>query len=246
MNPGRLFRLFVALGLALAALSSRAQQPSESRPLPESLLPDENLTAEQFAQRAAMAGLQEVHLATMALKRAHSQEVKEFANEIIREHQESNKRLMQVAQSKQITLPPTNLFATIEQNILKGRQYVRDREQESDSDRSGTPAQEVNVAETIQKWNVRPGSIQASQKLQTYSGEEFDRAFLAQMIDDHIQALQLFSLGSTTLDDSELRRYAQRTLPLLRDHRQKASRLAENLSIGSAGKETKTETSPEP
>jgi putative membrane protein len=61
----------------------------------------------EFAVEAADGSMLEVELGTMALTRAASPEVKQFAQKIIDEHTRSNNELKALAQKKNITLPTT-------------------------------------------------------------------------------------------------------------------------------------------
>ena len=59
----------------------------------------------EFAIEAADGGLLEVQLGTLALTKASSPEVKQFAQKIVDEHTQANNELKALAQKKNITLP---------------------------------------------------------------------------------------------------------------------------------------------
>ena len=61
----------------------------------------------EFAVEAADAGLLEVQLGTMALTKASSPEVKQFAQKMVDDHTSANNELKALAQQKNITLPTT-------------------------------------------------------------------------------------------------------------------------------------------
>ena len=61
----------------------------------------------EFAVEAADAGLLEVQLGTMALTKASSPEVKQFAQKMVDDHTNANNELKALAQQKNITLPTT-------------------------------------------------------------------------------------------------------------------------------------------
>ncbi|MGI0485074.1 DUF4142 domain-containing protein [Pantanalinema rosaneae CENA516] len=62
---------------------------------------------QQFANQAAEAGLAEVELGQLAVQRAGSSEVREYAQEMVQEHTQANDELKQLATQKGITLPQT-------------------------------------------------------------------------------------------------------------------------------------------
>lgn len=59
----------------------------------------------KFAMTAAAGGMAEVEMARMALTRASSDAVKQYAQKMIDDHTAANAELMQIASSKGITLP---------------------------------------------------------------------------------------------------------------------------------------------
>jgi putative membrane protein len=59
----------------------------------------------RFAMEAAQGGLAEVSMARVALERAANPDVKQFAQRMIDDHTKANGELMQIAQSKNMTLP---------------------------------------------------------------------------------------------------------------------------------------------
>jgi putative membrane protein len=61
----------------------------------------------EFAVEAADAGMLEVQLGTMALTKASSPEVKQFAQKMVDDHTNANNELKALAQQKNITLPAT-------------------------------------------------------------------------------------------------------------------------------------------
>ncbi len=64
----------------------------------------------------------------------------------------------------------------------------------------------------------------AIDKLRQKTGRDFDSAYGRQMVEDHDEAVSLFSAAGT-LDDKELSAYAGKVLPTLTNHQQTAHQL---------------------
>jgi putative membrane protein len=65
--------------------------------------------------------------------------------------------------------------------------------------------------------------------LETLSGNEFDRAYVEHMVDDHQKDVKEFERASAETNDPDLRRWAQKTLPVLQRHLELAKHLQTKL-----------------
>jgi putative membrane protein len=72
-------------------------------------------------------------------------------------------------------------------------------------------------------------------KMNQMQGAEFDREFIKHMIQGHEQAIQKFDQHARTGEDAQLKAFAQRTLPILRNHLQTARDLQTNLEGSDLG-----------
>ncbi|HLL72680.1 MAG TPA: DUF4142 domain-containing protein [Pyrinomonadaceae bacterium] len=93
--------------MALAATTAMAQNTNSGTTM---MKKDGNMATmsssdRKFAMTAAMGGMAEVEMARMALTRASSDAVKQYAQKMIDDHTTANAELMQIASSKGITLP---------------------------------------------------------------------------------------------------------------------------------------------
>lgn len=68
------------------------------------------------------------------------------------------------------------------------------------------------------------------------SGADFDRAFIEHAVKDHRKDISKFERASRDLNDSELKAFANETLPKLRAHLQEAERIAKSLGVNVAGR----------
>src|SRR6185312_9909376 len=62
-------------------------------------------------------------------------------------------------------------------------------------------------------------------RLEGLKGEQFDRAYLQQLVKDHEKAVALFQREADRGKNAELKQFANDTLPTLKDHLQMAKNL---------------------
>lgn len=107
---------FAALVLASSAVfaqpgpgSTVAQpQPGQPRLLAPHPAPGHlGRTDASFIRDAAQSGAAEIAKARVALQRSRNPAIREFAQVIVRDHQDVNARLAQIARAKGVAMPPT-------------------------------------------------------------------------------------------------------------------------------------------
>lgn len=74
----------------------------------------------------------------------------------------------------------------------------------------------------------------AQQKLEKLSGAEFDRAYMQEMVKDHEKDVSLFEQATRQVQDPELRAFADRTLPTLKQHLEQARSLQARVGGGAS------------
>jgi len=63
-------------------------------------------------------------------------------------------------------------------------------------------------------------------KLMNLSGDQFDRAYMKEMVADHQKDIAEFEKASKNASDMDLRAFAEKTLPTLREHLQMAQSIS--------------------
>ena len=58
----------------------------------------------------------------------------------------------------------------------------------------------------------------AKERLEKLTGKNFDQAFVHQMIEDHTDTIKLFEEASKNVADADVKKFADSTLPTLREH----------------------------
>jgi putative membrane protein len=67
---------------------------------------------------------------------------------------------------------------------------------------------------------------QTKDRLEKLSGTEFDQAYMTDMLKDHKKDVAEFERESKTAKDPAVKSFAQRTLPVLREHLNQAQQIA--------------------
>jgi putative membrane protein len=131
----------------------------------------------KFMMTAAMGGMAEVEMARLALERASSETVKQYAQRMLDDHSKANEELMQIATAKGVT-PPTALDAK---------------------------------------------HMALMNKLRGMSGAEFDRMYMQEAgVKAHSEMEKLFQKEASRGMDAEVKAFAAKTLPVVREHLQMA------------------------
>ncbi|QNL47835.1 DUF4142 domain-containing protein [Olivibacter sp. SDN3] len=63
--------------------------------------------------------------------------------------------------------------------------------------------------------------------LSSLSGEEFDKAYIEQMVKDHTKTISLFEKQMTSVKDPELKTFIENTLPTIKGHLEHCRKLSE-------------------
>lgn len=77
--------------------------------------------------------------------------------------------------------------------------------------------------------DMRAQSQAAKDRLAKFSGEQFDNAYMAEMLKDHKEDLATFRRALNSVQDTEIREFADKSLPLLESHLKQAENIAPEL-----------------
>jgi putative membrane protein len=96
-----------------------------------------------------------------------------------------------------------------------------------DHTRAGDQLKEIASSKGVQV----PQQLSAKDKLTKerlakLSGEQFDKAYMADMVKDHTQDVADFQRESKAGTDSDVKEFASKTLPTLEDHLRQAKKIA--------------------
>jgi putative membrane protein len=180
------------------------------------------LTPQQFVSDAAVGGMKEVYLSQLALQKTANEDVQSFANRMIKDHSAANKKLEKIAQDEGYALPATNTFSAADATW---------------SNPMLTHPENIKGAQMLTLTNLPYlADYQAIQQLKSIPSDQFDRAYLDGMVQDHSSTVSEFEAASQSLTDEKLKKFADKTLPTLRKHLQ----MVRDLDAKYSGQNTNT------
>jgi predicted outer membrane protein len=77
-------------------------------------------------------------------------------------------------------------------------------------------------------------------------GDQFDQAYLTDMVQDHLQAVKEFDVAGRTLADAKLKKFTEKTLPTLSKHSRMAQELSDKYNHMASGSNTNMVAEPSP
>jgi len=149
-----------------------------------------------FVKEASAAGAAEVALGKLGQSQGHSDQVKQFATQMVKDHTAANEELTSLASEKGLTVA---------------------------TDPSAADAATAK----------RMGALQ---------GAAFDAAFSKKMLADHKKAVALFQREAANGKDADLKAFAAKTLPTLKQHLSMAQALP--AATGNSSVPSDTDRSP--
>jgi putative membrane protein len=167
----------------------------------------------QFVMEAAHGGMMEVSLGRMAVDKATNPDVKQFAQRMVDDHSKANAELQQLASQKGIALPAGDMpMADQTSTTTSSTSQSTTSQDRSDSTSQRSASADGNHAMMKAQTEMN--------KLGGLSGDAFDRAYIDLMVKDHEKDVKEFEKQSTKAKDPDLRAWAAKTLPTLREHLQ--------------------------
>ena len=93
---------------------------------------------------------------------------------------------------------------------------------------------ELKSIVAIKHWNIpqpAPTVVAPDAMLTSSTGTEFDKSYVNMMVKDHKKTIMLFEHAAATSPDAQLKAFATKTLPKLRQHYTSIQQIADKLNI---------------
>ncbi|MBL9169489.1 MAG: DUF4142 domain-containing protein [Verrucomicrobiales bacterium] len=233
---------------------------------PDSKDKDMDASPEGFVRAALLGGMKEVRMSEIAMERSESTEVKTFAQRMIQDHTKVNNQLMQLAQRRAWTMPPTNTFqspyASVGASVAPGRDRnartedgslkERNRTDVADAPTTDRERRDYNADRQIRgkdvadkqapeaRWDrLQMQGRTSLEALKNTPTAEFDKAYAREVLRGHYASVQKYEHAAKNGSDEEVRTFAKNTLPALQDHHRQAKQLAQSLGVSVEHREDK-------
>jgi putative membrane protein len=165
----------------------------------------------QFVRKASMSSQMEVALGNLAEDKAESDQVKQFGEQLARDHEAANREL---------------------QSSLGGGDATTAQQPGAGTSTAARPGGVATAGGDREQALMNDQMEQTRQRLERVRGAEFDRAYLDEIVKHHEKDIQEFERAARS-DNAQVRAFAERTLPTLRQHLQQAQQLQASLQKGS-------------
>ena len=180
----------------------------------------------KFIMEVAHDGMNEIEEARLAVEKAASDEVKQYAQRLIDDHTKAGDELKQLASQKGVMLDHDMAMKHDGTSADTMKQTA-----------ATDPAdKKADMASSRDKGVMDKEHAAMMSKLSSLSGNEFDKAFIRAAVKDHEKAVKAFEKESTKADDADVRAFATKTLPTLQEHLQIARDLDKKMSGGTMNK----------
>ena len=149
-----------------------------------------------------------------------------------------NKR---VADRKFLTKAAAGGMTEVEMGKLAQTQAASDQvkqfgaRMEADHGKANTELKTIASSKSVELPPSPPKKeMKMMDKLKTMSGAEFDRAYMSHMVSDHKKDIELFEKESKSGKDPQVKAFATKTLPTLREHLQMAQGIHDTMMAAGA------------
>jgi putative membrane protein len=230
---------------ALAAIACADDQVPRMQSVPEANNLDTNnwdnqpITSQSFVWAAATTDMKEIHMGELALQKSDNDDVKSFAKRIIADHTKACKKLQAIAEKEGLDYPSTNSMAW-DMNDRWHTNYDGWHTNSGNYENVATENPDKDYPPHLATLLVSNATYTADGRpmaghemnLESLSGAEFDRAFANHMVMGHERAISKFEAASASLQDASLKKYADKTLPILNKHLRLAQDLQSKVAVG--------------
>ncbi len=167
------------------------------------------------------ANLQEIEAGKLAQAKSNSQSVKDFAAQMVTDHQKADDQVRAYAQKHDIDLD------TLVQRLAQGREDRVELDRRAKSVGSATGEWAFTSEQVVRS---KRDDDRTLERLGTLDGAAFDREFVSAMVDGHQKVIDRLTAVRDRSIDPDLRSLIVDLLPTIKHHLEMAQALQETVS----------------
>jgi putative membrane protein len=168
------------------------------------------------------ANQDEIAMAKLAENNSGSQEVKNFAHQMIKDHKSAEAQVQTYAKNHKIDLD------AVHRRLVETRDDRLELERRARTIGSATGEWAFTWENTLRSNKSKHDA--ALDNLRKLNGAEFDREFTRAMVEDHQAAIDQLLSARSDASDSEVRNLIDELLPTFRQHLSMAQKLSDAVS----------------
>jgi len=176
---------------------------------------------ERIVSLIHQANLQEIEAGQLAQAKSNSQSVKDFAAQMVTDHQKADDQVRAYAQKHNIDLD------TLAQRLAEARQDRVEHERRAKAVGSATGEWAFTSEQLVRS---KSDDDQTLETLRTLEGPAFDREFVNAMVDGHRKVIDRLTSVRDRSIDPDLRSLIVDLLPTIKQHLEMATALQEAVS----------------
>ena len=191
----------------------------------------------EFVHKAAAAGKKEVEQGKMAASKASNAQVKAYGQALVKDHTAANQELMAIAKRKNITIADRAMVTrdgraggsagtTTSATKAGGKPSPTG----STTGTTGASGGVETTGEARDRQAGRGAAANQTEPWMSATGAAFDRGFIEAQVKAHQEAITLFEQQAQNGADADIKAFAQKQLPGLRNHLKQAQDLQAKLS----------------
>jgi putative membrane protein len=196
----------------------------------------------EFAQKAAASGRKEVEHGRMAAAKASNAQLKAFANTLVKDHTAANQQLMAIAKRKNIPLADADsgdatrpsAGGSADQRTSATKSGGKPAAVSGTTGTTGASGGVPTTGEAIDRQRRGGAATHQTEPWMSATGAAFDRGFIESQVKAHQEAISLFETQASAGSDADLKAFAQKQLPGLRNHLKQAQDLQAKLATSTS------------
>jgi len=198
-------------------------------------------TAEDVANKLNKLNHKEIECAKLGQRKSENAEVKEFARVIESDHMRANEQVQQFAQANNIDLKNVDdVHAEHKSREGKpgdpgsvgtpGTQGTPGNQRDvNDSDGTDRDSSDTTSSATADRKDGKYDDKEKWERLESLSGEEFDREYTTMMAKAHGKAVRMLTDAQDQVEDAKAKELIASILPDLQKHKEQAAALSRKL-----------------